>query len=88
MTRTFIITALLLAGCGGRTIVQDRPVTVRIPVVQPCALPRPEAPAKLSDRTPDWDGLDVRQKAAWVAKHALELRGYGEQLDAATAACP
>jgi hypothetical protein len=42
----------------------------------------------LESQTPNWADLDVRQKAAWVGRHALALRTYGEQLAAATAACP
>lgn len=81
------ILALLLAGCS-HTITQDRPVTVKVPVAQPCAGERPTAPVPLRDTTPDWDQLDAKQKAALVGKQALDWQTYGEQLNAATAACP
>lgn len=74
-----------LTACGPRA-VQDRPIAVKVPVAQPCALPRPAEVSPLAARA-DWDDLDVRQKAALVGKQALELRTYGEQLNAATGAC-
>lgn len=81
-----LLAFLLLASCG-KAIVQDRPVTVKVPVAQSCALPRPSPPAPLSGRT-DWDSLDVKQKAALVGKQALDWQTFGEQLNAATSACP
>jgi hypothetical protein len=85
-----VVCALLilftLTACG-KTVIQDRPVRVAVPVAQSCALPRPTPPAPLSARS-DWDSLDVKQKAALVAKQALLWQTYGEQLNAATAACP
>lgn len=75
-----------LTACG-KTVVQDRPVQVKVPVPVSCVLERPAKPETLAARTPDWDALDVRQKSAWVARHALDLRTYGEQLDAATGGC-
>ena len=80
------VVALLLAGC--KTVVQDRPVEVRVPVSVPCAGERPDKPVPLRDRSPDWDQLDVRQKAAHVARQGLAWQDYAEQLDAATGACP
>lgn len=77
-------TLFLLAACSGRTVVQDRPVTVLTPVAVPCALERPAKPGPLPG---NWDALDVRQKAAAVGKAAIEWRDYGEALDAATAGC-
>lgn len=79
----------MLAGCGGKTIVKDVPVRVSVPVVQPCAGIRPEVVSTLRDRYSDdqWRAMDVRQKAAAVSQVALELRTYGEQLNAATGAC-
>lgn len=66
------------------------PVEVLVPVAQPCALPRP-APVEPLQRqygADAWEALDVRQKAALVAAQGLDRQTYGEQLDAATAACP
>lgn len=82
--------ALLLAGCGPKVVTRDRPVSVSMPVSQPCAGPRPPAVPILRERFPDpaWAAMDLRQKAAAVGGQALELRGHGEQLAAATAACP
>lgn len=72
-----------LTACAPRT-VQDRPVVVKVPVSAPCAAKRPQKPDPLPS---GWDSLDVRQKAAAVGKWALDWKGYGEQLEAATAAC-
>lgn len=82
--------ALLLTGCGPKVIWRDRVVSVNVPVAQPCAGERPAAVPTLRERFPDpvWAGMDARQKAAAVSKQAIDLRGHGEQLDAATAGCP
>lgn len=79
---------MALAGCA-KPIVQDRPVTVRVPVPAPCTTPRPAAVPSLATTYPDeaWQAMDVRQKAAAVSENAVRLRTYGEQMGAATAAC-
>lgn len=69
-------------------VVRDRPVEVNVPVVQPCAGARPADVVPLKDKTPNWAELDVRQKAAAVGRQGLERQAYGEQLAAATGACP
>lgn len=81
---------LLVAGCSPRVVWRDRIVTVNVPVAQPCAGTRPAPVPTLRERyaDPAWAAMDVRQKAAAVGKQAVELRGHGEQLNAATAACP
>lgn len=91
-TRTagkFAVVALLTLTACTKPIVQDRPVTVRIPVAQPCALPRPTEPATLKQAYPDaaWAEMDVRQKSAAVGKWGLDQQSYGRQLNAATGAC-
>lgn len=87
MNRLAIALCALLAGCGG-TVVRDRPVTVLKPVAQPCAGVRPDAVVPIKDQSIDWDALDVKQKAALVAKQGLDHKTYGERLNAATAGCP
>lgn len=86
---------IILAGAVGITlsacahpVVKDRPVEVRVPVSQPCAGERPAKPVALKDKVPEWNSLDVRQKAAHVARQGLEWQTYAEQLEAATAGCP
>jgi hypothetical protein len=89
MTKLYAMAfALTLTACSPQVVYRDRVQTVSIPVAQPCATTRPAHPGTLESRTPDWADLDVRQKAAWVGRHGLDLRTYGEQLDAATAGCP
>lgn len=86
----FPLLALTLAGCSGKTIVQDRPVRVAVPVAAPCVTAKPAQVQSLQTRYSDdeWAAMDVRQKAAAVAENAIRLRTYGEQLNAATIACP
>jgi len=92
MKRRILATALAaaLTGCATTpaTITRDRPVEVRIPVPQPCAAAKPARPAALAERTPQWATDDIRQKVAAIGAWALTWVTYGEQLDAATAACP
>lgn len=84
-----VAVALLLASCATDNVIyRDRIVEVKVPVPAACAGERPAEVVPLKDKTPDWDSLDVRQKAALVGKQALERQTYGEQLNAATAACP
>ena len=87
--RTIISVAALfaLSACGG-TIVQDRPVTVKVPVTVPCVSgERPEAVSSLKTNQSDWYGLSVKQKTELVAAQALRHKSYGEAENAATSAC-
>lgn len=86
MKHTLILAAAALSACSTAKPVQDRPVIVNVPVSQPCVGERPLPPTPLA-RAYNWDAMDVRQKAAAVAKQALEWQTYGEQLNAATGAC-
>lgn len=85
MKRASIALFALLGACGHDQ--QGLQVVYR-PVPQPCATARPSPPVGLKDSTPNWQSMDVRQKAAAVGKWALEQKAYGENLNAATAACP
>ena len=75
----------LINACAPK-VVQDRPVTVRVPVHTPCVTTWPQKPAPLPDGS-HWAAMDVRQKAAAVGKWALDQKGYAEQLEAATGGC-
>jgi hypothetical protein len=88
MRNVISIAALLaLSACGG-TIVQDRPVTVKVPVTVPCVSgERPAAVSSLKTNQPDWYGLSVKQKAELAAAQALRHKSYGEAENAVTSAC-
>ncbi|MBA3831674.1 MAG: hypothetical protein H0X34_07235 [Chthoniobacterales bacterium] len=93
MKRFSPLLMLLVAGCATtpQVIYRNRPVEVKVPVAQPCvAGVRPTAPLPLNKQyTADqWKGLDTKQKAAIVSRHALDLKTYGENVNGATAACP
>ncbi len=77
---------LCLAGCA--TTATERVERVLVPVPQPCVSARPVAPMSLKQQTPDWQDMDVRQKAAATGKWALDQLTYSQKLEAATAACP
>lgn len=81
--------AALIAGCA-KPIREDRPATVLVPVTAPCADPRPAHVISLRDRIPrdQWQAKSPKQKAAEVGAQGLRRQTYGEQLEAATAACP
>lgn len=78
-----------LAACGGE-VVRDRAQIASIPVVQPCAGPRPATVKPLLERYTDdmWSSMDLVQKLAVTGLQALDRQDYGNQLNAATAACP
>lgn len=80
----------LLTACGGGTIVQDRPVSVSIPVVIPCVGDRPAAVTPLKNRYPrtEWDGFTVKQKAELASAQGLKHQNYGTAMTAATGECP
>lgn len=87
-----VVLLALLTGCGGGVVVKDRVVTVIKPVVQPCVEgPRPEPITPLKERVDKdtwYKGLDAAQKSAYIAAQGLDRQTYGEQLAAATSACP
>ena len=85
-----LLVLLTLAACTHPTVYRDRPVQVSVPVAQPCAGERPLPVKPLKEQVPpdEWARRDVRQKAALVGKQGLDRQTYGEQLAAATAACP
>lgn len=89
MRKLLILALFSLTACGP-TVVKDRPVRVNVPVTQPCATTRPEPPLILKQAYPDaqWAEMDVKMKAAAVGRQTLLRQSYGEQLYAATAACP
>lgn len=90
MKRIAIIAALvLLTGCKTDVIYRDRPVEVAVPVTVSCVTTRPAPVVPLRERVPDdaWNALDLRQKAAWVARQGLDRMTYGEDLEAATGGC-
>lgn len=87
MRRIVIVATIIAAACSPRVIYKDRIVEVSVPVTQPCATERPAPVPTLKQAYPDWSTMDVRQKAAAVGKQAMDLRGYGERLDAATGGC-
>lgn len=80
--------ALALTGCT-RTITQERPTVVKVPVSAPCVGVRPSHVPTLQERFPDavWAGMDVRQKAGAVGKQLLDRQTYGARIDAATGGC-
>lgn len=80
--------ALALTACT-KTITQDRPVVVKVPVSAPCIGVRPSPVPTLQERFPDavWAGMDVRQKAGAVGKQVLDRQAYSARLDAATGGC-
>lgn len=93
--KNWILTLALLGALGGCAstgggVTTDRVVTVKQPVPQPCAGQRPAAVTPLREKYPaaQWGAMDVKQKAAAVGAQGLERQTYGEQLDAATGACP
>lgn len=92
MMRTLTPICLLLVSgaCTSTPVVEDRPVTVQVPVSQPCATARPARVTPLRDTVPpdQWKQRDVRQKAAAVSAQGLAHQQYGEDLAAATGACP
>ncbi len=90
MKKLIICAVAALAACKGDPIYRDRPVTVNVPVVQPCATPRPAGVEPLQDQytRAEWDQLDPRQKAAAVGRQGFDHLAYGQDLNAATGACP
>ncbi len=87
MKHALILALGVLSACSPKTVTQDRPVRVAVPVPAPCVSERPARVMAIADTYPEWDSMDVRQKAAAVSESAVKLRTYSEQLNAATMAC-
>lgn len=86
--RSAIVLFLLLTACPGSVVVQDRPVTVRIPVNTPCvAGARPAPVASLQSQHPGWKTYSHKQKTELTAAQTLRHKSYGEAVNAATGAC-
>lgn len=86
-----LILASLIGGCSPSVVYRDRLVEVKVPVPQPCVVgtrPDPVTSIKQEISAENWKALDVRQKAAVVAKKGLAHKTYGENINAATAGCP
>ena len=75
-----------LTACSPRVVTKERPVTVRVPVAVPCVTTWPQKPPPLPDGV-HWAQMDVRMKAATIGKHAIELKNYAGNLEAATGGC-
>lgn len=91
MIKTIALALLFLSGCTGRTVTRERPVEVFKPVLQPCVKnPRPALVMPLNQQLTkeQWDALDIKQKTEYVSQQGLDRQTYGEQLNAATGACP
>lgn len=91
MRQAFAIAAVLALGaCKSGTIIEERIVEVSVPVPVGCATQRPSVPVPLKQRFSEeqWATMDVRQKAAAVSIAGLGRLAYGEDLNAATGACP
>lgn len=82
---------LILGACSSDNVIyRDKIVHVNVPVVQPCASPRPTEPESLKNRftEAEWGDMDIVQRLAHVGSNALLKDQYGKDLNAATGACP
>lgn len=87
---TLLLATLLtaLTACGGRTVSDDKPTIVKVPVTVPCVEgERPKAPESLKSQHPNWFQYTPKQKAEYAAAQALKHQSYGQELHAATGAC-
>lgn len=88
MKYTTLLLATLLAGCGGGVVVEEKPITVKVPVTVPCvAGPRPEGVVPLKQAHPNWYSYTPKQKTELAAAQALKHQSYGQEINAATSAC-
>lgn len=85
MKRAFCIALLTLTACTHKPVV-ERPVAVNIPVRVDCVDGWPVKPPPLPDKS-HWTSYDVRQKAATIGAHAIRLKDYSQQIEAATSGC-
>ena len=85
---TLYFLALALAGCG-KTITQERPTVVKVPISASCVGVRPIPVPTMQERVPDavWNEMDIRQKVAELGKQLLYEQIYGRRLAAATGGC-
>ena len=86
MKPSLCLALLALSACSPKVITRDMPVTVKIPISQPCVTNWPQNPQPLPDSN-HWAQMDVRMKAAAIGAYAINQTNYAEALRAATAAC-
>lgn len=86
------VAAAVLAACTTRpTLVQDRPTAVNVPVMVGCVAgerPEPVTPLKQLYPLPQWKRFTVKQKAELEGAQGAKHQSYGQDLNAATGACP
>lgn len=79
-----------LTACQPRTVIQDRPHLVSVPVATGCVSGDRPAPVPTMKQTigdAAWKALTPRQKAAHLAAQSLRHQSRAQALDAATAGC-
>jgi len=84
---TLIGLALALSACG--KTVQERIVTVNVPIIQPCLGPLPTAVQPLKKRytSSQWRDMDIKQKSAAIGVWAYSLDTYSKEQEVAYKGC-
>jgi NAD(P)H-dependent FMN reductase len=85
MRWTIVVVALLLAACGHSEPGGIQVRTVQVPVPQPC-LPADQIPPEPPKVATLLNGIAAHDLAI-VAASALDLRAWGEEMEAALRAC-
>lgn len=85
MRTLLILSALALAGCGGRVETQVQYVRVEVPVQVPCRAPEVPVPAWAAAGLRKTDSLEAKVRALLAERR--QRIGYEKQLLAANDAC-
>ncbi len=85
MRKLLILSALALAGCGGRVEPQVQYVRVEVPVQIPCRAPEVAVPSWATAGLRKTDSLEVKVRALLADRR--QRKGYEKELEAAVAAC-
>lgn len=85
-----IILPLMLLGACTRTVYEDRPVEVKVPVTVPCVKNKPAEVQALRDRMTreKWDSLSTDQRQSLLLGQGLDRKAFGDQAMVVIAGCP
>lgn len=84
-----LVLLLALAACTPGTVVEERVIEVKVPVVVPCVVDAPDEIRPLNKKldATTWKSMSTASRQRWVAAQSLDRMAYGDKLKVSTAGC-
>ncbi len=85
-----LLFSVLLLGACTRTVYQDRPVEVKVPVTVPCVKDKPVEVKPLRDQMTrqQWDALSLDQREKLLLGQGMDRKAFGDKAMVVVAGCP